>query len=91
MAEVAHVSHPKVTNNTGQVEKVVDSTIASTTTLEAGTTTLMVTQMRRVEDGGQKTLAERIHEAYGDELEPEEKELLDRAAEQFGRRLSNEE
>jgi hypothetical protein len=39
----------------------------------------------------QKTLAERVNEAYRNELEPEEKELLDHAAEQFGRRLSNEE
>ena len=38
-----------------------------------------------------KTLAERVEEAYGHGLEPEEKELLDRAAEQLGRRLSNEE
>lgn len=38
-----------------------------------------------------RPLAERIEEAYGDELEPEEKELLDHAAEQFGRRLSDEE
>lgn len=37
-----------------------------------------------------KTLAERIEEAYGEGLEPKEKELLDRAAEQLGRRLSNE-
>ncbi len=41
--------------------------------------------------GYRKTLAERIHEAYGDELEPKEKELLNRAAEQFGRRISSEE
>jgi hypothetical protein len=38
-----------------------------------------------------KTLAERISEAYTDGLEPGEKELLDHAAEQFGRRLTNEE
>jgi hypothetical protein len=37
-----------------------------------------------------KKLTERINEAYGDELEPEEKELLDHAAEQFGRRLGSE-
>jgi transcription antitermination factor NusA-like protein len=37
-------------------------------------------------------LTERLNEAYQDyELEPEEKELLDLAAEQFGRRLSGEE
>ncbi len=40
---------------------------------------------------GGKTLTERINESYDDELEPEEKELLDHAAEQFGRRLSSEE
>ncbi len=43
------------------------------------------TQFRMV-----KPLAERIQEAYGEGLEPREKELLDRAAEQLGRRLSNE-
>jgi len=36
-----------------------------------------------------KTLAERVGEAYNYELKPEEKGLLDRAAGQFGRRLSN--
>ncbi len=35
-----------------------------------------------------KSLAERVSEAYKDGLETEEKELLDRAAGQFGRRLS---
>ena len=87
MAEAAQVSHPRVTNNTGQVARVVVSTIASTTTLQAGTTTMRVYQ---VKDRNQRTLAERIHDAYGGELEPRERELLDRAAEQFGRRLSNE-
>jgi hypothetical protein len=38
-----------------------------------------------------KTLAERVDEAYKDKLDAEEKELLDRAAEQFGRRLSSQE
>jgi len=39
-----------------------------------------------------KTLAERLDDAYRDDaLEPEEKGLLDRAADQFGRRLSDEE
>jgi hypothetical protein len=38
-----------------------------------------------------KTLAERVADAYGDGLEPGEREILDRAAEQLGRRLSNEE
>lgn len=38
-----------------------------------------------------KTLAERVSEAYKNKLEPEEKELLDRAAEQVGRRLSGQE
>jgi hypothetical protein len=38
-----------------------------------------------------RTLAERVNEAYKDKLEPKEKELLDRAAEQFGRRLSSQE
>lgn len=37
------------------------------------------------------SLAERLNDAYGNELEPKERELLDRAAEQFGRRLSSEE
>ncbi len=37
------------------------------------------------------SLTGRLNEAYGDGLEPEEKELLDHAAGQFGRRLSNEE
>lgn len=37
-----------------------------------------------------KTLAERVREAYRNRLQPEEKELLDRAATQFGSRLSNE-
>lgn len=38
-----------------------------------------------------KTLAERVADAYGDRLESREKEILDSAAEQLGRRLSNEE
>ncbi len=38
-----------------------------------------------------KTLAERVNEAYKDKMEHEEKELLDRAAEQFGRRHSSQE
>ncbi|MDQ3703737.1 MAG: hypothetical protein M3437_00670 [Chloroflexota bacterium] len=39
-----------------------------------------------------KTLAERLEDAYRDDvLTPEEKSLLDDAANQFGRRLSNEE
>jgi hypothetical protein len=39
-----------------------------------------------------KSLAERLEDAYRDDvLGPEEKELLDRAANQFGRRLSDEE
>jgi hypothetical protein len=38
-----------------------------------------------------KTLVERISEAYKNKLEPEERELLDRAAEQAGRRLSGQE
>jgi hypothetical protein len=38
-----------------------------------------------------KPLAERVKEAYGDGLEPGEKELLDHAAKQFGSRLSSEE
>ncbi len=38
-----------------------------------------------------KSLAERVSEAYKGGLEPKEKELLDRAAEQLGRRLSGEE
>ncbi len=38
-----------------------------------------------------KTLAERVNEAYKHKLEPKERELLDRAAEQTGRRLSGRE
>lgn len=38
-----------------------------------------------------KTLAERVREAYRVGLESDEKELLDRAAKQFGSHLSNEE
>ncbi len=39
-----------------------------------------------------KPLAERLNDAYRDDvLGPEEKGLLDRAANQFGRRLSDEE
>ena len=34
-----------------------------------------------------RSLAERVSEAYKGELEPKEKELLDRAAEHLGRRL----
>jgi hypothetical protein len=41
---------------------------------------------------GRKTLAERLDDAYRDDvLTPEEKGLLDRAADQFGHRLSDEE
>jgi hypothetical protein len=41
---------------------------------------------------GRKTLAERLDDAYGDHgLTPEEKGLLDDAANQFGSRLSDEE
>lgn len=40
---------------------------------------------------GGKTLTERVNEAYKGGLEPKEKELLDRAAEQLGRRLSSKE
>lgn len=36
-----------------------------------------------------KTLAERVRESYKHPLEPEEKELLDHAAEQFGQRLDS--
>lgn len=39
----------------------------------------------------EKTLAERVSEAYKDEQDPKQKELLDRAAEQFGHRLSSQE
>lgn len=38
-----------------------------------------------------KTLAERLNDAYKYELEPEETELLDRAAGQLGRRLDSKE
>lgn len=38
-----------------------------------------------------KTLAERVNAAYKHKLEPKERELLDRAAEQAGRRLGNRE
>lgn len=41
---------------------------------------------------GRKTLAERLDDAYrDDDLRPNERGLLDRAANQLGRRLSNEE
>ena len=40
---------------------------------------------------GRKTLAERVSEAYKGGLESKEKELLDRAADQLGRRLGGEE
>jgi hypothetical protein len=41
---------------------------------------------------GRKTLAERLDVAYRDDtLEPEERGLLDRAADQFGRRLRDKE
>jgi hypothetical protein len=41
---------------------------------------------------GAKTLAERLEDAYRDDvLTPEEKGLLDDAANQFGRRLGDEE
>jgi hypothetical protein len=43
------------------------------------------------QEGG-KTLAARLDDAYREDvLKPEEKGLLDRAANQFGRRLSDEE
>lgn len=38
-----------------------------------------------------KTLAERVRASYKHALEPEEKELLDHAAEQFGQRLDGKE
>lgn len=38
-----------------------------------------------------RTLAERVGEAYKYDLEPEETDFLNHAAEQFGRRLSSEE
>lgn len=38
-----------------------------------------------------KSLAERVRESYKHPLEPEEKELLDHAAEQFGQRLDSKE
>jgi hypothetical protein len=47
-------------------------------------------QVRLIEERP-KALAERVREAYQGGLEPKEKELLDRAAEQLGRRLSGEE
>ena len=47
------------------------------------------TQFRLVER--RKTLAERVAEAYKHDREPEETGLLDRAAEQFGRRLNSQE
>jgi hypothetical protein len=89
MTETAQISHPRVTKKGWGVARVVDSTIAATTTLQPGNVT--VTHMRRVDRGGKKTLAERVREAYKYDLEPEEKELLDHAAEQFGRRLGTQE
>jgi hypothetical protein len=48
------------------------------------------TRFRMIEPD--KTLAERLENAYRDDvLTPEEKGLLDSAAKQFGRRLSDEE
>lgn len=85
MSEAVRISHPRVTNNSGQVREVVDSTIASTTTLQSGDFT--VTRMQRVRSVGKRTLAERVSDAYKYEMEPEEKELLNRAADQVGRRL----
>jgi hypothetical protein len=38
-----------------------------------------------------KSLAERVGESYKHPLQPEEKELLDHAAEQFGQRLDSKE
>lgn len=38
-----------------------------------------------------KTLAERVRDSYKYPLQPEEKELLDHAAEQFGQRLDSKE
>jgi hypothetical protein len=64
VAEATKISHPEVTNNTGKVERVVDSTIASTTTLQAGTTIL--TAIFQYKDEGQKTLNERTKEADED-------------------------
>lgn len=88
MTEAVRISHPQVTNNSGQVGEVVESTIASTTTLQSDA--FRVTRMQRVGEGGKKTLAERVSEAYKHGLEPKEKELLDGAAGQFGRRLGSE-
>lgn len=87
MTESVRISHPQVTNNSGQVGKVVESTIASTTTLQSDA--FSVTRLQRVGEGGKKTLAERVSEAYKHPLELEEKELLDYAAEQFGQRLDS--
>lgn len=89
MTETVRISHPRVTNNSGQVREVVDSTIASTTTLQSGAFT--VTRMQRVGSAGKRTLAERVSESYKHPLKPEEKELLDHAAEQFGQRLDGKE
>jgi len=47
--------------------------------------------MQRVGGTGGRTLAERVRDAYKRELKPEEKELLDGAAGQFGHRLSSKE
>ena len=89
MTETVRISHPQVTNNSGQIREVVESTIASTTTLQSGAFT--VTRMQRVGGTGGRTLAERVRDAYKRELKPEEKELLDGAAGQFGHRLSSKE
>lgn len=89
MTEAIQISHPRVTNNSGNVDGVLDSTIASTTTLQAGAVTVI--HMQHVHGKDEKTLADRVREAYKYELEPEEIELHDRAARQFGRRLDSKE
>jgi hypothetical protein len=71
------------------VSEVVESTIASTTTLQSDA--FKVTRMRPIGEGSKRPLAERVKDAYKHGLEPEEKVLLDGAAGQFGHRLSSEE
>jgi hypothetical protein len=71
----------------GNVARVSSTVVAANP--EAGVRADTLTRVTPLAKG--KTLTERINEAYGDELEPEERELLDHAAEQFGRRLSSEE
>ena len=95
--QAEYVDDARVTHrDASKIERVVHANIIPSPTLEPGTTFItnyaivVIADSYRPKESRSKTLAERINEAYRDELEPKEKELLDRAAEQFGRRLRNE-